>query len=210
MDTEGTVTKTSPALLNENEDRRSALDTDRERRLWEACRAGDLSAREELIVAYRPLVFWLAKKLKVLPSLKQDVVQEGMLALIGAVDRFDPGRSFRFTTYACHRIRGQMINLLERSERRAPVPIDDDRLFVAEPEFVDENRQDVAESIERLQDEGYKREATVVAALFFEGKHPLEVAEEQQIDISHVYRLRRSAVSRIRVWLGLEKATRMP
>jgi RNA polymerase sporulation-specific sigma factor len=159
-----------------------------------------MMARESLIVAYRPLVFWLTKKLKVFPSLRQDIVQEGMLGLIGAVDRFDPGRDLRFSTYAYHRIRGQMINLLERTERRVPIPVEDDRLFVEDTDFSDDEWLDVAESIARLQG----REAAVVSALFFEGKHPLEVADEQEMDVSHVYRLRRSAVAKIRGWLGLD------
>ncbi|MCL2010205.1 MAG: sigma-70 family RNA polymerase sigma factor, partial [Synergistaceae bacterium] len=151
------------------------------------------------IVAYRPLVFWLAGKLKSSPSLRQDMVQEGMLALISAVDRFESERDLRFSTYAYHRIRGQMINFFERHEKRAPIPLDDERLFAGEPELPDEDWLDVAESIERLQG----KEAVVVGALFFEGKNPSEVADEQNIDVSHVYRLRRSAVARIRSWLGV-------
>ena len=175
------------------------MDLKKERNLWTRCRAGCLEAREELIIAYRPLVFWLAGKLKTSSSLRQDVVQEGMLALISAVDRFDPKRDLRFSTYAYHRIRGQMINLLERSERRAPIPVDDEQLFFDEPEPADEDWLDAAESIERLQG----KEAVVVGALFFEGKSPSEVADEQNIDVSHVYRLRRSAVAKIRGWLGI-------
>ncbi|MDR2523159.1 MAG: sigma-70 family RNA polymerase sigma factor [Synergistaceae bacterium] len=183
------------------------MDWQRERELWARCREGDLDAREELIIAYRPLVFWLAGKLKTFPSLRQDVVQEGMLALINAVDRFDPTRDLRFTTYAYYRIRGQMINLLDRSERRAPVPIDDERLFVEEEnDSSDDAWLDVAECVRRLQG----KEAAVVSALFFEGKRPLEVAGEQKIDISHVYRLRRNAVARIRAWLGLSGAPGAP
>jgi RNA polymerase sporulation-specific sigma factor len=182
------------------------MDREKEADLWARCRAGDPDAREALIVAYRPLVFWLAGKLKALHSLKQDLIQEGMVALIGAVDRFDPRRDLRFTTYAYHRIRGQMINLLDRSERRAPVPVDDDRLFAEEPEAADEEWLDVAESIARLKG----KEAAVVSALFFEGKHPLEVADEQKMDVSNVYRLRRSAVAKIRSWLGLDCALQLP
>jgi RNA polymerase sporulation-specific sigma factor len=122
-----------------------------------------------------------------------------MVALIGAVDRFDPGRDLRFTTYAYHRIRGQMINLLDRSERRTPIPVDDDWLFVDSSEDADEGWADVAESIARLKG----KEAAVVSALFFAGKHPLEVAGEQKMDVSNVYRLRRSAIAKIRDWLGL-------
>lgn len=176
-----------------------ALVPEREQELWTLCQRGDAAAREELIVAYRPLVFWIARKLRVAPSLRQDVVQEGMLALIRAVDRFDPGREFKFSTYACHRIRGQMINMLERSERRAPIPVPDEWLQAAPEEPQDEDWLAVEESISRLQG----KEAEVVSAIFFEGKAPQDIAAEQRLDVSHVYRLRRAAIARIRGWLGL-------
>lgn len=180
------------------------LGAEREGELWALCRAGDVVAREELIVAYRPLVFWIAGKIHVASSLRQDLIQEGMLALIHAVDRFDPGRDIRFSTYAYHRVRGQMINMLERSEGRAPVPVPDEWLQVAQDEPEDDGWLDVAESISRLQG----REAEVVSALFFEGKDPRDIAAEQCLDVSHVYRLRRSAIARIRAWLGLgDRAT---
>ena len=120
------------------------------------------------------------------------------MALINAVDRFDPSRDLRFSTYAYYRIRGQMINLLERSERKAPIPVPDEWLVV-DPEPEDDSWQDIADSIAHLEG----REAEVVTALFFEGKKPLEVASEKNMDVSSVYRLRRNAVARIRTWLGL-------
>ena len=163
----------------------ASLSAEREKALWARCRSGDAEAREELIVAYRPLVFWVVRRIHAAPSLRQDLVQEGMLAMIGAVDRFDPDRDLKFATYACHRIRGQMLNMLERSERRAPIPVPDEWLEV-DPEPRDEDWLDVAESIARL----HGREAEVISALFFEGKDPKEVADEQQLDVSHVYRLR--------------------
>ena len=175
------------------------MDLKEEKYLWGRCRAGCFEAREKLIIAYRPLVFWLAGKLKPFYSLRQDMIQEGMLALINAVDRFEPERDLRFSTYAYHRIRGQMINLFERSEKRAPIPVDDEWLFADAPELPDEDWLDAAESIERLQG----KEAVVVGALFFDGKNPSEVADEQNMDVSHVYRLRRSAVAKIRGWLGI-------
>jgi RNA polymerase sporulation-specific sigma factor len=179
----------------------SRMNPQEEKDLWESCRDGSFEAREKLIIAYRPLVFWLAGKFKSFPSLRQDIVQEGMLALINAVDRFDPERDLRFSTYAYHRIRGQMINHLERSEKRAPIPVDDEWLFAGEHELPDEDWLDVAASIERLQG----KESIVVSALFFDGKNPSDVADEYDIDVSHVYRLRRSALAKIRGWLGVGK-----
>ncbi|MBQ9433317.1 MAG: sigma-70 family RNA polymerase sigma factor [Synergistaceae bacterium] len=180
-----------------------ALNSEHECDLWQRCIKGDVDAREELIIAYRPLVFWIAGKIHVNdPEIKQDMIQEGMLALIHAVDKFEPEREYRFSTYAYHKIHGQMINMLERSEKRAPVPVPDEWLNVAEDE---EDRSDddwlnASEAVSRLEG----REAEVVQALFFEGKKPKDIAAEQKLDVSHVYRLRRSAIARIRGWLGLE------
>ena len=93
--------------------------------LWRACAAGSEEAREELILANRPMVYWLAKKLKVPFNTYQDLIQEGMLALINAVDAFDCDRNIRFSTYAYYKIRGRMINFLQRVEAKAPIPVDE-------------------------------------------------------------------------------------
>ena len=181
-----------------------SLEPEHEKNLWRLCSQGDMDAREELIVAYRPLVFWIAGKVHITDmELKQDIIQEGMLALINAVDKFEPEREFKFSTYAYHKIHGQIINMIERSEKKAPVPVPDEWLQIAEDSSEEENGEEwleVAQSISKLEG----REAEIVSALFFEGKKPKEVAQEKKLDVSHVYRLRRNAIAKIRGWLGLE------
>ncbi|MCX7829367.1 MAG: sigma-70 family RNA polymerase sigma factor, partial [Thermanaerothrix sp.] len=86
--------------------------------LWERVRSGDDEAREEAILSMRPMVFWLAKRIGS-PGALQDLVQEGMVGLIEAVDNFDPLRGLKFSTYAYYRIRGRMINFLTRVEAHA-------------------------------------------------------------------------------------------
>lgn len=179
-----------------------SLDPERERELWRLCSDGDMPAREELIVSYRPLVFWIAGKIHTSsPEIRQDMIQEGMLALINAVDKFEPEREYKFTTYAYHKIHGQIINMLERSEKKAPLPVPDEYLSVDyDSELEGDEWLDASAAVARLEG----REAEVVSALFFEGKNPKDIAREKSLDVSHVYRLRRSAISRIRGWLGLE------
>ena len=94
-------------------------------KLWAECASGSDEAREQLILANRPMVYWLAKKLKVPYNTYQDLIQEGMLALINAVDSFDPGRNICFSTYAYYKINGRMINFLQRVEAKAPTPVED-------------------------------------------------------------------------------------
>ena len=78
--------------------------------LWRDCSNGDELAREDLILSYRPMVYWLAKKLKVPYNTYPDLIQEGMVALIGAVDAFDVTRNNRISTYDYDKIRGRMSN----------------------------------------------------------------------------------------------------
>ena len=183
--------------------RAMSLEPERERELWKLCVNGDIEAREELIVAYRPLVFWIAGKIHITDNeLKQDIIQEGMLELIHAVDKFEPERELKFSTYAYHKIHGQIINMLERSEKKAPLPVPDEWLIPSDDNDSYEGDEwlDVSQSISKLEG----REAEIVNALFFEGKKPKDVASEKKLDVSHVYRLRRTAIAKIRGWLGLE------
>ena len=96
-----------------------------------------------------------------------------------------------------------MINLLERFEKRAPLPVSDEVLEFYDNNYNNVERDDdwlnVSEIISRLPG----REAEIVSALFFEHKEPRDIASEKKIDISHVYRLRRAAVARMKSWLGL-------
>ena len=180
-----------------------SLEPEHEHELWRLCADGDVDAREELIVAYRPLVFWIAGRIHITDSeLKQDIIQEGMLALIRAVDKFEPEREFKFSTYAYHKIHGQIINMLERSEKKAPLPVPDEWLNT-DDEYYDGGDEwlDVSQSISKLEG----REAEIVNALFFEGKKPKDVAAEKKLDVSHVYRLRRTAIAKIRGWLGISE-----
>ena len=176
----------------------STIDNDfNEEELWHSAESGDDSAREAIIVAYRPLVFWLAGKFNVNTSVKQDLIQEGMLALINSVDRFEYERGIKFSTFAWHRIRGQMINMLARSENKAPVPIPDEIISNWMAPVYDEDNEIwmcVEESIKKLP----KRESEIISAIFKDGKEPKEIASELGLDISHVYRLRRNAVAHLK------------
>ncbi len=60
-----------------------------------------LKAKEELILSNIRLVFSCAKGFTASTSLSfEDVVQEGILGLFKAVDRYDPELGYRFSTYA--------------------------------------------------------------------------------------------------------------
>ena len=89
---------------------------DETQRLWlEFRRSGDQKLRDRLILTYAPLVKYVAGRLgSGLPSHvdEGDLVSYGLLGLIGAIERYDPGRDVKFETYAIARIKGQIIDEL--------------------------------------------------------------------------------------------------
>jgi RNA polymerase sigma factor FliA len=71
--------------------------------------------RDRLILTYAPLVKYVAGRLgSGLPAHVEegDLVSYGLLGLIGAIERYDPGRDIKFETYAIARIKGAIIDEL--------------------------------------------------------------------------------------------------
>ncbi len=73
---------------------------------WRA--TGDPALREQLILMYRNLVVSLARRFLDRGEMFEDIVQQGMIGLIYAVDHFDAGRGVRFTTFATPSILGEI------------------------------------------------------------------------------------------------------
>jgi len=68
---------------------------------------GDLGLRDELTHAYLPLAASLAGRYTGRAEL-DDLTQAANLALVKAIDRFDPSRGFEFTTFAWATISGEL------------------------------------------------------------------------------------------------------
>ncbi len=84
--------------------------------LWASYkRESTADTRERLILHYSPLVKFVAGRVAAgLPqNIEQsDLVSYGIFGLIDAIDKFDPGRGFKFETYAIARIKGAIIDEL--------------------------------------------------------------------------------------------------
>ena len=184
-----------------------------ERAHWERFRRdADARSRARLIEAYQPLVFKVVMQVRPPDGLLMDMIQEGTLGLIEAVERFDYERGIRFSTFATYRIRGCVLNALRRlrpreysldTERQgdamlaaslpdpdteaALLSIEDEALFVQ-----------VRDAIDRLPE----RQRAILRATYLEARQPREVASDLRISLSHFYRLHKEAVQGLRrlVW----------
>ena len=69
---------------------------------------GDLSAREELVHRLIPLARELALRYRYTDEPVEDLMQVAMLGLLKAIDRFEPGRGTKFTSYAAPTMLGEL------------------------------------------------------------------------------------------------------
>ncbi len=74
----------------------------------ELAQSGDPELRAQLVEAHIGLAHHLARKFVYRGEPYDDLVQVGSLALIKAVDRFDPDRGVEFTTFASKTILGEL------------------------------------------------------------------------------------------------------
>lgn len=81
---------------------------------------GDVHVRNELVLQYSHLVRCVALSMRNMLYSKyaesEDIINEGMLALIRALEHFDPAKNVKFETYASIKIRGAMIDYLRRQD----------------------------------------------------------------------------------------------
>ena len=199
-------------------DKVQLLSREEELALWKCYKEeGDRSARQELITAYQPLVYRQVSGLSVSHDMIMDLIQEGIIGLIEAVENYDYKRKVRFSTYAGYRIKGRMLDYLQKDFDLDMISLDhsvnEDGLSLLErlkEEGLDiegevEDRylkEELMGAIERLPE----KEQQIIKALISDDKESKVLADSMDISTGHFYRLKRKAVCRIRGMLsGLMK-----
>ena len=86
--------------------------------------AGDKKAKEKLVSANLRLVVMAAKQYNLHTALSfEDLIQEGNLGLMRAVDTYDATKGFRFSTYAMHWIKQAISRAMLNQGRAIRVPV---------------------------------------------------------------------------------------
>lgn len=185
------------------------LTPDEEHLLWQQYRVqGDIDSRLRLVEAYQPLVFKVVMQVRPPNTVLMDMLQEGTIGLIEAVERFDHLRGVRFSTFATYRIRGRVLNSLRRV-RPVEYSLEQDGVNdmalatrLADQESVDalvgvEDAATLAQVWEAMDDLP-PRERAILRAAYVELRDPRDIAAELRISLSHFYRLHKQALASIR------------
>jgi len=116
------TTDTLQLFLNEI-GRHRLLTPDEEIELAQRIERGDLAAKDRMINANLRLVVSIAKKYQGSELTLLDLIQEGILGLIRAVEKFDWRRGYRFSTYATWWIRQAVERGMDAKARTIKLPI---------------------------------------------------------------------------------------
>ena len=99
------------------------LSADEERELSQLMEQGDEVAKQKLTEANLRLVVSIAKRYVGRGMLFLDLIQEGNLGLIKAVDKFDYEKGFKFSTYATWWIRQAITRAIADQARTIRIPV---------------------------------------------------------------------------------------
>ncbi len=80
---------------------------------------GDQNLKWPLVLRYQNLVKSVAFQIRGVYSnfaQMEDIISEGLLTLVKAIDRYDPERDAKFETYVSKRIRGMVIDLMRKQD----------------------------------------------------------------------------------------------
>ena len=104
-------------------DKGKLLTHDEEIDLSKRAKAGDKGARQRLIEKNLRLVVSVAKKYRGMGLPFEDLIQEGNIGLMKAVEKFDPDRGWRFSTYATWWVRQAVQRAVADKGRTIRVPV---------------------------------------------------------------------------------------
>jgi len=191
------------------------LSREEEQELWIGYKEqNDSACRTKIIENYQPLVFKAATNWRLDEGIVMDMIQEGTVGLIEAVGTYDHQRGVAFSLYAMHRIRGRMLNYMQREGKLALSSIDSplsdeqsstvgDLLVDARAEVAKQaERNYLVEQVEKAMGRLPANEQAVLSGVFLEDREPKQLAESLDVSISHIYRLQKQGIKRVRGMLS--------
>ena len=186
------------------------LTWEEEMALWKRYKEDeDIEARQEIIEHYQLLVFKEAIKYPLQETVVLDLIQEGMVGLMEAAEKFNPDNGVAFSLYALHRVRGRMIDFLRQNQQEVLVDMQDE--IQAQP-YLQSATGDTAfesadfDSLNHAVSSAFSRlpgrEQDVLRNVYYKEKTAAETAEAMDVSTAYVYKLEKKGIRRMRGMLS--------
>ena len=147
---------------------------------------GQIEARQELIEHY-------------------DLIQEGVVGLMEAAERYNHTSGVAFSLYALHRVRGRMIDFLRIAQKELLFDQQDEQIqnplfnkMVPDVAFECADRRELNKAIEQAFERLPKREKDVIQNVYYQEKSALETANIMDVSAAYVYQLEKKGIRRLR------------
>jgi RNA polymerase sigma-B factor len=86
------------------------------------CKNKSPELREKILLSYKPLVEYIAKKLAYNKDDLEDLIQVGSIGLLRSLERFEPSKEIDFSTFATPNIIGEIKHYFRDKSRLVKVP----------------------------------------------------------------------------------------
>ncbi|MCI5675273.1 MAG: sigma-70 family RNA polymerase sigma factor [Ezakiella sp.] len=153
----------------------------------------------KIINDYRPLVITSIKAYCNYPHLFEDLISEGNIEMIEALNDYDDELGVPLGGYLKARLRGYYQNKAKSEKLRTNYGFPEGYEKASEESFEEEiiNRELVEEIISILSFD----ERRVIELYYFNEKKVADIANEMQISTSKVYAIKRAAIAKMREFL---------
>ncbi len=160
----------------------SALSADEERALFLAYKRNPSEENiNRIIEQFKNLVFYIVHRYFATKEHREDLIQVGMMGLVLAIQRFEPERNLRFTTYAYQTIRGEIQRYVRDKSWSISVPrvLKERSLKVMTAENLLALKRGHAPTPKEIAEEtGLSEEEVLEAMEIGTAYHPLQMLEE--------------------------------
>lgn len=185
----------------------SKLTREEEAALWKQYKEeGLLEARQSLIEHYQPLVFREAMKYGLQETVTLDLIQEGTVGLMEAVEKYDPSLGVAFSLYALHRVRGRMVDFLQENGKDLLLDKGEEEAYLTEtvPDtaFESADKSVLHSTIDRAMSRLPEREQDVLRMVYLKEQSAQETAAAMDVSTAYVYRLEKRGIRRLRGMLS--------
>ena len=175
--------------------------------LWKQYKEeGLLEARQSLIEHYQPLVFREAMKYGLQEAVTLDLIQEGTVGLMEAVEKYDPSLGVAFSLYALHRVRGRMVDFLQENGKALLLDKGEEEAYLTEtvPDtaFESADKSVLHSTVDRAMSRLPEREQDVLRMVYLKEQSAQETAAAMDVSTAYVYRLEKRGIRRLRGMLS--------